>query len=188
MSIIAHRSFAFRSSGPVSYTTDWTRAQTVSSQDRSGGVAWTNVANIADADEATEAVVYTYNSPYTSDWARCTNFDFSAIPSGATIRGIEMRQRVRYDGTYGSGVNRSLEIFTRKTSGQAGSNIVSNPQIFGTVLAWESWGGAANLWGATWSRADIVSADFGFDVCHEGNSVGGISYIAQVQARITYEV
>lgn len=169
------------------YTTDWKRAQTVSNQDRSSGVAWTNISNIADSDEATEAVVYTYSSPYTSDWARCTNFEDFGIPAGAQIDGIEMRQKVhRYNPS--SGVNETLAIFARKTSGQVGSNIVSGATQFPYTLTWEAWGGSSNKWGATWTQAEVMSADFGFDIAHQGNASDGITYISMVQARITYTV
>lgn len=120
-----------------------------------GTVAWTNPGNIT-ADDASYAVA-TYASPGTaySHYLKGTNFGFS-IPTGATINGIEVTINK----------NSSLSVYDEKVriikaDGSIGTTDKSSASIWPTSLTSSVYGGSSDLWGETWTAADINDADFG---------------------------
>lgn len=157
--------------------------QSVVNVDRSGGVDWINVTN---ADTQNDS--YAYGSPLFDgdemDWLRATRFGFS-VPAGATINGIEVEIDRKSDTA--NGIIDSA-IYLRKTAGQAGDN-KSVGAIWDTTDddAYNSFGGAADLWGTTWTQSEINSPNFGVDISPENsNAFFPICYIDHVQIKVTY--
>lgn len=113
---------------------------------------WANPANIFadDASNATSAFL----DPPTSKWTDELNgksFGF-AVPSNAVIDGIKLEMHVvssnRWDGT---------PPYLKK--GGAGAYNSSSSSVSSGVY---SYGGATDLWGTTWTPANINDANFGF--------------------------
>jgi hypothetical protein len=71
-----------------------------------------------------------------------------------------------------------------------GGAIVGTDQRFSgfwpTSFALRTWGGPTNLWGATWTAADINSSTFGFSLQSNGGGTNGFSYVNYIQITITY--
>lgn len=142
---------------------------------------WVNPSFITADDglNATRAAKATTNS----DTLRAL-FDFSsAVPSGATILGVELSTK-----KVGSGWNDLLiQLVTANTPSIA--DRVGTNKATGT--AWPAteaevfYGGAADLWGATLTAA-IVRATFGVDI--RSNKTSGAGGVGFVQMRVTYAV
>ena len=98
-------------------------------------------------------------------------FDFSSIPDTATIDGFLVEKKDKFTGTgyshYQTAVSdrtslvrAGAEYGTGYSSGHVGTPVVSSG-LPTTTLAWRSWGGATELFGRTWTVAQVKSSDFG---------------------------
>jgi LPXTG-site transpeptidase (sortase) family protein len=140
-----------------------------------------NVVSVPNPDNAfaSDNAFATYS--YLGERADYSTFGIPAIPSGATINGIE----VAVEG-YCATVNRNAEIYL---SWDGGTNVTTiTPARTTTLSATDSTlilGGAADTWGRTWSNTDFTNAKF---VVRARSTGGGTSpvYIDQIQVRVTY--
>jgi hypothetical protein len=118
---------------------------------------WANPDRITAIDDSTAHSIIPESE--SSDDLLGTDYDF-AIPVGATITGIlvEVRIRVDDDGTLNGTLYRE------------GSPVGDTKQsaITPNGLSWYSLGGAADLWGTTWTPAQINAAGFGA-ICNVAN-------------------
>ena len=140
-----------------------------------GTEAWSNPGN-AGANGGGDATVVLDGD--TSNWLRCLNYSFS-IPAGATILGIELNVERRSDRTTNGG------------SDDAGVRLVKAGVIqptdyqtdadYGTATnVVETYGGANDLWGNTWTPADINAANFGAVFAATKPSGGGPAHTVSV--------
>jgi hypothetical protein len=160
--------------------TDWLSPGTAASVDRDDKADWVNPDNIKTVDTA-----YARNalgSKTYGDWLRATNFNFDAvIPEGATIVGIEV-QKIRTS-SGGSGYLHDDVVRLRKTSGQVGDN-KANASLWTSTGTTDYYGGESDLWGTTWSRAEVVSEDFGVDMSIFNDHAEDLIYARIYNARI----
>jgi hypothetical protein len=121
------------------------------SVDRAGLTAWTNPGNVV-SDNTTDA---TCNGAG-SDYLVARNFDFSVIPAGAAIAGITVRVEASEHSAGTEALSGQLQDETATLVGS------SQPQtISGTGKAVYTYGGTADLWGATLTAAIVKDPDFG---------------------------
>lgn len=121
----------------------------------SGDFSWSNPENITDDDSDYAEVIGVSGS---ADGIEGYNCGF-AIPSGATINGIvvEMSMLSAGDGEF------IAVCRIRKADGSYGTQEIDpssfSPPVgsYGTI----TWGSPTELWGETWSYADINDSDFG---------------------------
>ena len=141
-----------------------------------GTITWATPSNIT-ADDGSEAAASVTASAITH-YLKGTNFGFS-IPSGDTIDGILVE------------IDRRAQTASRITdvtvSIVKGGTVTGDNKAIGTTwptaLTYQSYGGAADLWGATWTDSDINASNFGL-VISCTNSSGTVG--ARVDAiRIT---
>ena len=120
-----------------------------------GGANWTNPGSAVSSDDgyASASVDGTVTDPL-----RCVNYGF-AIPPTATILGIEVALERKSDRTQNNGSNDST-FFLVKAGAAAGSNRAT-ATAYTTADAIEVHGGPADLWGTTWTPAEINAANFG---------------------------
>lgn len=144
-----------------------------SNNSSAGTVAWTNPGNVT-ADDAARATSAMDKS--TTQYLFAQNIG-SVVPAGATIDGIIVRlQKSQNAGAWNV---TDLLVNLLKAGAVVGSNLAD------TVTAWPSsdsdvdYGGAANLWGTTWTAADVNGSGFG--VCVRAQCPGGVR-TAQVDA------
>ncbi len=140
---------------------------------------WTNPGNIT-ANDANNATVSFLAGVAASDDLIGTGFGFT-IAGSDTINGILLE--VSY------GINAAGNMFEQNVrllkAGTASGTDKSTGAAFNTVsLVTVSYGGAADLWGTTWTPADINNANFGAAfICN--NNGGGAGNGAVNFFRIT---
>lgn len=151
--------------------------------------AWTNPGNVAASDD-TYATVGQGNSGARTKWH---NFGFS-IPGGATILGIETKINGKYtNNPSGNELKLTARIFKDVVvDGAAGYGISgkSHPLSGGLTDSDDSYvrGGQGDLWGTTWTPAEINAANFGFSITGStSSSPTATDYaIDSFQVRIIY--
>lgn len=142
-----------------------------------GTVAWTNPGNVT-ADDSTFATA-ALTAIDTTQFLKATGFGFS-IPTGSTVDGIlvEWKRKGEF------GVDNVVKLV------QGGA--VAGDDKADAVTAWPnpaaayaSYGGAADLWGLTWTPAQINAADFGAVLSGECTDVATLS-VDHVRITVTY--
>ena len=135
----------------------------VSDSGNSGSAAWGNPQNAEGAPnnsdtfcQGSDCAAIGLNGSALSQFLKCTNFGFS-IPPTAVINGISLTIRESADGS-------ALDTEVRVVKG----GVVQTAQNKASGSAWhlftfgtQSYGGAADLWGVTWTAADINATGFG---------------------------
>lgn len=131
-----------------------------------GTVAWSNPSNAQTSNDA-RATATSITTNVVSHYLKATNFGFS-IPSGATIDGI-LVEIERSASTSNNNKDNSIKIVK---GGTIQGNEKAVADAWPTTDAYASYGGAADLWGLTWTPTDINAADFGVVVSAQSYSGG----------------
>lgn len=118
-----------------------------------GNIAWTNPTNIELADGVFTTAAQTIGT--VSDDLIGTGFGFSVIGTD-TIVGITLE--VNYKTSASGLVENNVRLL--KASVAAGTDKSTGAAI-PTGATTVSYGGAADLWGTTWTPSDINNANFG---------------------------
>ena len=138
-----------------------------------GGVAWGNPGNITAEDSVAASFAGPVNLAY-SDYLDGKAFGF-AIGAGDTIDGIRLRLRKAATGP--GAVNyrdKSIRLLKAGVAHGADKQVNGHWNWGGTYI-WETYGGAADLWTAAWTPADINGATFGARVqAYSDGNTGGI--------------
>ncbi|MDR6843819.1 HYR domain-containing protein [Flavobacterium granuli] len=127
------------------------------------GTVWANPTRVVldDASYSTASTTALGGNILTNS-LHATNFDFSAIPNSATILGIEVTIN-RFSSVDTPSDNVKDNIVSLLKAGVAtGSNYAvttTNWPIANTTVV--SYGGALDLWGTTWTPAEIKAINFG---------------------------
>jgi len=104
------------------------------------------------------------------------------LPSGATAKGIEVRLDSRVDSTSGSPrmcVELSWDGGTSWTAPLATSTLT-------TTMATRILGSATNLWGHSWTAADLSNANFRIRVTDVANSTNRDFSLDWIAVRVSY--
>jgi hypothetical protein len=137
-----------------------------------GTIAWTGPGGItaigggiASANLSTGA---------STNYLRGTNFGF-AIPATSVINGIQLTIMRRASST-SNGVSDSAVRLLKAGVPTATSLAVAG--VWPTSNATQSYGGATNLWGTTWTAADINATNFGavLSATAAGNRTASVDY------------
>lgn len=129
-----------------------------------GHVAWTGPTNVFSSNDSRATV--SLGGPFTATRGlRITGFDFSAIPGGSTINGIVVEVERSCSSTSGNPHDSYLGLVKAAT---ADGDIYGTNKASGTTWptsdAYATYGSSSDLWGGTWSLADIQNAGFGIDI------------------------
>lgn len=141
-------------------------------------VPWANPGNIATSGQSSTVSM---GASTGSDDLRATNYAF-AIPTGSTINGIQVsitRKASLAAVVFDNG------IFLLRSGNHVGSDH-SNGSAWPNAFAAQSYGSVADLWGTTWSAADINSSSFG--VAIQALNTDSIVHTASVQAFVTITI
>jgi hypothetical protein len=144
-----------------------------------GTITWTNPGNVNANDN-----IYATAAAGTSHYLQGTNLNFS-IPNNAVILGIQATiGRRRNGGNNGTITDNVVRLIKGGTV--TGSNLAAGGN-WGTAEAATNYGGAANLWGTTWTPADINAANFGvaLSVIVGGNRTAQVDYM---RITVTYVI
>lgn len=143
---------------------------------------WDNPTNVYDSDDARAAVNSFANEVY-SHVLRVTGFDF-AIDAGSIIDGI----LVEIEG-FASTTNELLELcqLTKDGTTRVGDDYGTG-QAFPTSESgyFASLGGAADLWGTTWSVEEINAPTFGVHIAAYVALKFKAALIDHVRISVTY--
>jgi hypothetical protein len=116
-----------------------------------GATAWTNPGNIV-SDNATDA---TCNAAASSQYLVARNYSFS-IPGDAKILGITVRIEASEHSTGTESLNAQLQNDSGTLFGSSKAATIS-----GTTKVVYTYGGTADVWGATLTPAIVNDPDFG---------------------------
>jgi hypothetical protein len=106
------------------------------------------------------------------------------IPAGATIRGISATVARESEGT----LVEDLAVRLVR-AGVIQSTDRADPGRWLSVLVYATYGGATDLWGGTWTPADINHPDFGLAFAVQRTSgPGDIAYVDHVRVIVQYDV
>ena len=112
-----------------------------------------------------------------SNYLKCTGFGFS-IPTGSAINGITSTVVVNCSKN-NQCEDASVKIV--KAGAITGTDHAgNNPSKFWGLPQTRTYGGAADLWGATWFATDIDAANFGLGISASNKKGGGTATTATV--------
>ena len=151
---------------------------TVYEESGSGSSPYTNTANIVDSSETTYG---TAASGITFKTAWIHTFDFSSIPSGATIDGITVGIRGR--DTYNGNI---FTVYMSK-SGPVRAGTSHGTWSYASQPSWQYQGGSTDKWGTTWSLAEVQNSDFGIELLRTQTLPNGLR-VYRVSIEVFYTV
>jgi len=130
-------------------------APTVAANDGTvGTVVFTDTSNILTSDDSRASAILLLGEQ--SQYLKATGFQFS-IPLDATINGILVEWE-RSGTVLSAGIDAACRLVK---AGVPVGNDRSAGGNWPTTDAFQSYGGAADLWGTTWTPAEISAVGFG---------------------------
>lgn len=148
-----------------------------------GTLAWSNPDNAKADDGSTASVVLGTGH---SLGLAATNFDFSVIPAGATIDGVEIRFG-DYDSNSNNCATRDCRLILPDDSDGIDERASELPEPT-TTLATNDVGGFNNHWLQGFTRADVQDVDFGFFVAIGRITANPFINVDFMQMRVFYHV
>ena len=167
-------------------------------------IAWNNLPAIAGNDSYAETsqTLYTISGFWQERFLSSTNqiwlTGFNFPDTGGTVLGIEFQLHILRSAR----VEDYLIQLTKDGSTLVGNNYAStvNPVQSDTYTAeitipqnpvgdYNIYGGPADLWGTTWTSAEIANPNFGIAISFHSNQIyphRDLAYVNQVALRITY--
>ncbi len=135
-----------------------------------GTLAWTNPGNatVSDTLYATAKV-----NGSTSNYLQCTNYGFAIPTANVTINGITVNVTRKTSSTSRSKLTKDAAMRLVK-AGAIGTTDRSTTTSYTTTLVTQAHGSATDLWGQSWTAADINAANFGtaFAAVRSGSASG----------------
>lgn len=119
-----------------------------------GTQAWSNPGRAVSSNDSYATASVDDNQ--VTNYLECTNYGFS-IPAGATINGITVN--VERNTSAGSNVLDADVLLIK--GGVRGSTDRATATAYTTTDVTEAHGGSSDLWGATWTPAEINASNFG---------------------------
>lgn len=148
-----------------------------------GFQAWANPTEISTPGSPYATVSIIHNSIY-SNYLKGSLYGFS-IPSGASILGIEVSITRMYSGH----PNVLDNVVSLVKAGVPAGNNKKSALPWTTSLASVTYGGPTDLWGTTWSPAEVNAEDFGavLAVYRDNNGVPtSTAYVDSMQVSVYY--
>jgi hypothetical protein len=163
---------------PINYTT------AAADTSGTGTIAWANPTNATGATADTNYATATLLALEVSRYLKCTGFGF-AIPTDATITGIEVLGDVDADVTSGSPQIEDNSIKLVKGGTISGNDNAG--QAWPSTPGQLTWGSSTDLWGLSWTGADINASTFGVAIsAKETNNFPGVAKVDRVQIKVYY--
>jgi hypothetical protein len=147
--------------------------------DRGGAAAWVSAGNVTASDNS-----YATSNDIPAggtDYLVCTAADLSAVPDGATILGVT----VKAEAAESEGTSYTLRAQLQDADGALAGSTKDNTVSGATDVVY-TFGGAADLWGATLTAAIVKDVDFGVRLWAVAGS-GTDPRVDAVEIAIEYE-
>ncbi len=147
------------------------------------GTGWTTPGNIAGAGTASVSVA----ANATTNNLQGSGYGF-AIPSYATITGITVTISRSSSSTSTTTNLRDNVVSLVKGGTVQATNRASATQWSNTTLANATYGGAADLWGSSWTPADINASNFGvvMSVTNLSTTTARTATVDFIRVTVTY--
>lgn len=145
-----------------------------------GTVPWLVPLNATASDNAYATATMLFAG--TTNYLNCTGFNFAAVPTGATITGITVNIERR-----ASVSRRARDAFVYLIKGGVISTAFNGATAtqYTTTDVIAPHGGMTNLWGTTWTDADVKAVNFG--VAYAAITTRGLTVRADhIQVRVDY--
>lgn len=134
-----------------------------------GTQAWSNPGNVT-ADDASNASGAAADKDEQMNWLKGSNFGFS-IPAGSTIDGIEARlQAADVEESAVAGIT---HVAIYKDDSTAGDDLETGETIVTATPTNYDYGDSSELWGLSWTAAEINSSDFQLRISMNANNISG---------------
>ncbi|MGF7160115.1 hypothetical protein FHS85_001738 [Rhodoligotrophos appendicifer] len=149
------------------------------------GVAWSTPEAVLAASDVSFASASLSLFNTSSAALQVTGFDFSSIPDGGEIVGLELRiRRQRNSSSSGSVADGTVRPLL---GGSAAGNSKASGTSWPTGFTDADYGSAADLWGLTPSAAQIKASNFGISISASRGSGSPAPNIATVWMRVHFE-
>lgn len=151
-----------------------------------GGAVWVNPTNVYSSNNAYSTITAARRMIADSEILYTTHLDFD-IPEGATINGIMVEVERKYAGVGGSVTDNLIQLTKDGTTGIGYPDDLVGP--WSTVEHYEPMGSDTDLWGNTWTPAEINDENFGFIYSisvSAGASASCTAYIDHIRITIDY--
>lgn len=144
-----------------------------------GSAAWSDLNNAAASDNLYAYAVLGGNT--TSYYLKATGFGFT-IPDNATIDGIVVEVERSASGFY----VRDARVYIVKGNALTGTN-KANSTPWPSTDTYQTYGSPTDLWGTTWTPADINSTGFGvaISVLNQDTNIAQ-AYIDHIRITVYY--
>lgn len=128
-----------------------------------GLAAWSNASNVTASDNTYATASVAVNG-VNSKYLYCYDFG-AAVPLGATINGVEVvvHRKCNFAGIQYNAVDQTIQLNTASAT-LVGSNKAATSTKWPTTEATATYGGSADLWGATLDVATVNSSGFGVSI------------------------
>ncbi|HLP98878.1 MAG TPA: DUF6701 domain-containing protein [Sideroxyarcus sp.] len=145
-----------------------------------GTIAWTIPANAVATDNVYATAITT--AAATTNYLNCTGFNFAGVPVGATITGITVSIERK-----GSRTRRSSDAFVYLIKGGVINTLFNGKTATQYTAAdvIEAHGGMTNLWGTSWTDADVKAPGFGVAYAAVTTRALTVS-VDHIQVRVDY--
>lgn len=152
-----------------------------------GGYGWNNPGGVTADDTSRATTSNTIGAGASSNYLRCSHFGFAgeSIPSDATITGIEARIS-RWAGAAGSASDNEVILADYTDFDPLSLNRAATGIGWPTSEAIRTYGGSADAWGLTLTKALIESNNFALLLKVQTNPAGTAVAVNYVQLRAHY--
>jgi hypothetical protein len=169
-----------RSPTPSPTLTQITSGLSCVNDPRIGSVAWSSPASVATSNDAYALASL---SEQTSNYLKCTGFGLN-LPANATITGISVTVERRRSNGLGTAEDAAVRL-VRNGVIQAVDRATSN--AYTGADATDVHGGPTDLWGQTWSPADVNDPRFGVAFATRLTGSGGTVGVDTITVVVSFE-
>jgi hypothetical protein len=148
---------------------------------------WVSPGSVS-ADDGTEANITaaTFDTPDISELLVASNFGFTAIPSDATIVGI-FAEIERRDQAIGAASDNRVQLAKGTTfASLVGTNKADTALDWPTAATIKTYGGAADLWGTTWTPAEINTSTFALMLSVQADAANTDIFVDYIRVTVYY--
>lgn len=164
-----------------------THSCTVQSNVALGGTAWVNPGNSAVSDDSKA----TYTATGAGDYLKATGCNFT-IPTGSTVTGFQVHTEISANDDGGGHSGRRIDwaaiALVKNNTIESATGKVPNDAwpVVETVVTTPS--GTSDMWGLTFTPAEVNASDFGVAIAGIGNRVDGteIGYVDHIYVTAYY--
>lgn len=150
--------------------------------------SWANATNAGTANNA-YTTAYVMNRKHTNlliatNWGLSVGNGPNQIPSAAVINGFEVEIKMK-----GSNSSiRDYKIQLRKNSSINSNNLARTNSAWPQTLSYVKFGSSVNLWGLSWTPAEIAASTFGVEIAAQGRTSPGTAMIDHIKITVYYNL